>query len=143
MKTIDLRSVDEEPNIESVHLYPDFLIGRLLKKGIGRIEAERSLQHDGKVDFIFTSRQSGSSELVVSIHQGAFRPLLARFGPRCGADDMLYTGHTLFACEYECERVKRLHRFSLYICNEPTMAIWMKLYLYCIDGVWPMRKESP
>lgn len=142
MKTIKLRPVEREPIDEDITHYPDFLIGCLLHKGIGRIEADRAAAHDDKVDFIFTDHKTGRSELVGSVGKGVFRPILARFGPRCGADEMLYSGHTLFACEWENEGKKRMHRFSLFICNTPAMGIWMKLYLYCIDGVWPTREKE-
>jgi hypothetical protein len=134
--------MEAEPTGEDVTFYPDFLVYRLIQKGIGEVEADRKLQHDDKIDFTYTARQTGHSELLASIPAGSFRPLLARLGPRFGADQMLYTGHTLFAVEHECEGKKRLHRFSLYVCNEPTMAIWMKLYFYCIDGIWPMREKE-
>jgi len=141
MKTIELQHVEIEPSGEEFRLYPDFLVNRLMKLGIGGIEAARTSGDNERVDFIFTSHQTGKREVVTSIAGGFFRSLLARLGPRFGAEDMLYMGHALFACEAECEEQKRLHRFSLFVCNEPTMGIWFKLYLYAIDGVWPMRKE--
>ncbi len=113
-----------------------------MELGIGRIEATRATNGKESVDFIFTSHKTGQSEVAASIGSGFFRSLLARLGPRFGADDMLYMGHTLFACEAECEGQKRLHRFSLFVCNEPTMGIWMKLYFYKIDGIWPMQTEA-
>lgn len=142
MKTIKLRRVEREPTDEDISDYPDFLICCLLRKGIGRIEADRAAAHNGKVDFIFTDRKTGRSELVGSVGQGVFRPILARFSVWCGAVEIVYSGHTLFACEWENEGKKRMHRFSLFLCNEPTIGIWMKLYLYCIDGVWPMREKE-
>ncbi len=142
MKTISIQPADREPDGQDLPRYLDFLICRLMKLGIGCIEADRTLSRDGKVDFVFTSHRTGASELIGSIPEVLFRPLLARFGPRCGTDGMLYAGHTLFACEHECEGCKRFHRFSLFICNEPTMGVWLRLYLYCIDGVWPMRQEA-
>jgi hypothetical protein len=142
MKTIELQRMEAEPTGEDFRLYPDYLVNLLLKLGIGGIEASRADGGKESVNFIFTSHKSGQTKAVGSIGSGFFRPLLARLGPRFGADDMLYMGHTLFACEAECEGRKRLHRFSLFVCNEPTMGIWMKLYLYGIDEVWPMRKGA-
>ena len=142
MKTIEVQTVVAEPKGEDFRLFPDFLIGRLMKLGIGRIEADRHLPHDQTINLVFTAHRTGRTELVASIPDGFFRPMLARFGPRCGSEDMLYFGHTLFACEHECDGEKRLHRFSLFVCNEPSMGIWLKLYLYGIDGVWPMQKED-
>ena len=142
MKTIEVQRIEVEPTGEEFRLYPDYLVNRLIKLGVGVIEATRTSGDSERVDLVFTSHQTGESETVASIGSGIFRPLLARLGPRFGAEDMLYMGHTLFACEAECNGQKRLHRFSLFVCNEPTMGVWMKLYFYCIDGVWPMRKET-
>lgn len=142
MKTIELQRVETTPSGEEFRLYPDFLVSLLIKLGIGVIEASREKNDADQVDFIFTAHETSKSEVVGSIGSGFFRPLLARLGPRFGAEDMLYTGHTLFACEAECAGQKRTHRFSLFVCNQPAMGIWMKLYLYCIDDVWPMQKEA-
>jgi hypothetical protein len=142
MKTFELHRIEVAPTDEEFRLYPDFLVNLLINCGIGVIEAGRETDGSGQINFIFTSHKTGKSEVVGSIESRFFRPLLARLGPRFGAEDMLYMGHTLFACDGECEGKNRTHRFSLFVCNEPTMGIWMKLYLYCIDDVWPMRKEA-
>lgn len=142
MKTIELQKIELEPGDEEFRLYPDFLAGLLIKLGIGVIEATRASNDNKRIDFIFISHQTGERKVVGAIGNGFFRPMLARLGPRFGASDMLYMGHTLFACEEVHEKQKRMHRFSLFVCNEPAMGIWMKLYLYCIDGVWPARKEA-
>ncbi|HET7625584.1 MAG TPA: hypothetical protein VFM25_09990, partial [Verrucomicrobiae bacterium] len=138
----ELQRVEVAPKDEEFLLYPDFLVNLLIKFGIGVIEASRSKNDSDRIDFIFTSHRTGESQIVASIGSGFFRPLLARLGPRFGAENMLYLGHTFFTCEAECEGRKRSHGFSLFVCNEPTMGIWMKLYFYSIDGVWPMRKEA-
>src|SRR5689334_15198400 len=137
MHIIKLELVTAEPSTDSYSLYPDYLIGYLLREGVGRVEADRALERDDKVDFIFTSRLTGGSKVIGKLQHGFFRSVLAHFGPRCGAQGLLYSGHTLFACEHECEGQQRMHRFSLFVCNEPTMGIWLRLYLYCIDGVFP------
>jgi hypothetical protein len=141
VKTIELQKMKTQPTTEEFRLYPDYLVNLLLKLGIGGIEATRATDGKESVNFVFTSHQTGDSEVVGNIASGFFRPLLARLGPRFGAENILYMGHTLFACEAECEGQKRIHRFSLFVCNEPAMGIWMKLYFYRIDGVWPVRKE--
>ena len=142
MKTIELQHLDAAPSDEEFRLYPDFLVKQLIKLGVGVLEASREKDSSGRVDFIQTSHQTGEKRVAATIGAGFFRPLLARLGPRFGAEDMLYMGHTLFACEADSKGQQRLHRFSLFVCNEPAMGIWMKLYLYCIDDVWPMRKEA-
>ena len=141
MITIELQRIEVAPRDEEFRLYPDFLVNQLIKLGIGVIEASRAIDGVDQVVLSFTSHKTGKSDVVARIGSGFFRPLLARLGPRFGAEDMLYMGHTLFACEAECEGKRRLHRFSLFVCNERTMGSWMKLYLYCIDDVWPMREE--
>jgi hypothetical protein len=143
MKTIEFKKIEVEPGDEEFRLYPDYLVSRLISLGIGRIEAAYTKNAAGKIDFIFTSHQTDKSEIAASIGSGFFRPVLARLGPRFGAEDMLYAGHTLFACEVECQGNNRLHRFSLFVCNEPKMGIWMKLYLYGIDEVGPISENKP
>ena len=141
MQSLTLQPVPERVNESDVVLYPDFLIGCLLKEGIGRIEADLSSQRDGVVDFVLTSAASPSPQVVAQIGTGYFRSVLARFGARLG-DDMLYGGHRLFSCEFEREGQVRTHRFSAFICNYQGTAFWLRLYLYCIDGIWPLKKEA-
>ena len=136
MKSLTFQSISHPPSEDNLSLYPDFLVTCLLKNGIGNIEADKALQHDGTVDFILTSRTTGTARIISSIGTGFFRPVLARFGNRC-RDDMLYCGHHLFACQFEREGKIRDHRFSIFLCNEPTMACWLRLYLYGIDGLFP------
>ena len=136
MNSITFQSLTEPPSENDLSLYPDFLVTCLLKNGIGCIEADKSLQHDGTVDFILTSKATGTARIVSTIGTGYFRPVLARFGNRC-RDDMLYCGHHLFTCPFEREGKIRDHRFSIFLCNEPTMACWLRLYLYAIDDLFP------
>jgi hypothetical protein len=140
MQALTLQPVPEQVSESDLLLYPDFLIGCLLRSGIGRIEADLSLAHDGVVDFVLTSAASPTPRVVAQIGTGYFRSVLARFGFRLG-EDMLYGGHRLFSCEFECEGRMRTHRFVVFICNYQGTAFWLRLYMYCIDGVWPMRNE--
>jgi hypothetical protein len=142
MKEIEIQPIEIPPSAEEFRLYPDYLIRCLLREGVGMIEADREHHHDDKVDFVLKLHQTGEAKIVGSLTLAFFRSLLARFGPRCGAEEMLYAGHTLFACKCEREGIIRLHRFSLFICNEPAMGIWLRLYLYCIDGIPAERKEK-
>ena len=136
MQSLALQAVIEPRSTNDLSLYPDFLIGCLLRDGIGRIEADISLQRDGVVEFILTQRQTGHSRVVGRLGAGYFRSVLARFGYRC-REDMLYGGHQLFCCGFERDGQTRVHRFSVFLCNEPTMGCWLRLYLYAIDGVIP------
>jgi hypothetical protein len=131
MQSLTLQAVPDQVSESDLVLYPDFLIGCLLKEGSGRIEADRSLQRDGVVDFVLTSRDS-APRVVAQIGTGCFRSVLARFGARLG-DDMLYGGHRLFSCEFERDGRVRLHRFSAFVCNYQDTAFWLRLYLYGID----------
>jgi hypothetical protein len=141
MQTLTLQPVPERPGENDLLLYPDFLIGCLLREGIGRIEADLSLQRDGLVDFILTPRASSTPRVVAQIGTGYFRSVLARFGARLG-DDMLYGGHRLFCCDYEREGRVRPHRFSVFICSYQGTAFWLRLYLYGIDGIWPLKEDA-
>jgi hypothetical protein len=141
MQSLTLQPVPERVNEADVVIYPDFLINCLLREGVGRIEADLSLQHDGKVDFVLISAASPSPRVVAQISTGYFRSVLARFGAKLG-DNMLYGGHKLFSCDFECRGKIRPHRFSAFICNYQGTAFWLRLYMYCIDGVWPTREDA-
>ena len=78
---------------------------------------------------------------MTQIGAGCFRSVLARFGALLG-DDMLYGGHRLFSCEFEREGRVRSHRFSEFICNHQGTAIWLRLYLYSIDGLGLVKEET-
>ncbi len=142
MQSLTLQPVPERVNESDLSLYPDFLITCLLRTGIGRIEADLSLQRDGMVDFVLTAASPPSQQVVAQIGKGFFRSILARFGARLGEDFNLYGGHRLFSCEFEREGQIRTHRFSVFICNAQGTAFWLRLYLYCIDGIWPVRTEA-
>lgn len=55
MKEIGIQSVEKEPGAEDLRVYPDYLIGCLLRAGVGMIEADRAHHHNGKVDGILHS----------------------------------------------------------------------------------------
>ena len=116
--------------------FPDYVIHRLAMAGIGRVEAEPGGEGRDAI-WRYVSRRTGVDGEFARLPDKMFRPLLARWATFSAAD--LYCGHTLFAVNAQPEWPSSgVHRFSLYLCNEPTMAFWFKLYLYCIDGVWPM-----
>lgn len=141
MQVFKFQYVSEEPAAEQLHLYPDYLISCLLRDGPGEIKAERYAKDSETVEIVRISRSSGKSETVGHLSPAFFRSFLAHFGFRC-RDDMVYGGHSLFSCDFEKDGIARTHRFSIYLCNEPTMGVWLKLYLYHIDGVWPMPKPE-
>jgi hypothetical protein len=125
----------------SVTDYPDFLLHLLLREGVGRIEDQPGESYHTPVRWRFTSRLTGATKVLTSLSTRLFRPVLARFAVKVGLSP--YGGHDLFTVTVAGEGGPRPERFALFLCNEPTMGIWVKLYLYCIDGVWPMPGAGP
>jgi hypothetical protein len=121
--------------LDDPDLFPDYVIHRMAAAGIGRVEADRAPTGQ---DFVwrYVSRAAGEEEWMR--HSPATcRNLLARWARFANADP--YCSQVLFAVDAQPEwPAAATHRFSLFLCNEPTMGVWFKLYLYCIDGVWPM-----
>jgi hypothetical protein len=121
--------------------WPDHLLHRLAAAGVGRVEAELPTA-GGAVVWQYTSRLSGERRELARLPGRWFRPVLARLSVFAGLPD-LYCGHTLFAVAPFPEwPATGTYRFSLFLCNEPTMGLWARLYLYCIDGVWPTPKGT-
>lgn len=116
--------------------WPDHLLHLLAAAGVGRVEVE--LPPDGDmVLWQYVSRLSGERRELARLPIRWFRPVLARLATITGLPNF-YCGHTLFAIAPFLDwPADGIHRFSLFVCNEPTMGIWARLYLYCIDGVWP------
>ena len=117
--------------------FPDYLIHRLATAGIGRVEAEPG-RDDCEAVWRYTSRRSGQQLEFARLPIGRFRPLLARWAAFSGTDP--FSGHALFAVDAQpgWPSTGTHHRFSCFVCNEPAMAFWFRLYLYCSDGEWPM-----
>jgi hypothetical protein len=132
VNTLSIQTIGERPRDEDTALYPDYLIGCLLREGVGRIEADKAASRNGTVEFVLT-KANHPSRVLANVGDGFFRSVLARFGARCGIDN-LYYGHSIFSCEHEYEGKIRTHRFSLFVCNAREMGFWMKLYLYAIDA---------
>jgi hypothetical protein len=139
MRTLTIKTTREQP--EDLILYPDFAITSMLETGPCLLEADYTVQKDGVVPFTLTDRKTGSRSVAARVPTTHFRPALARFAVFCGLEN-LYGGQVLFSCDFEREGAMRPHRFSLFLCNEPTMAFWLRLYLYGIDGVFPSLKKT-
>jgi hypothetical protein len=108
--------------------------------GIGRVEAEPG-RDAADVVWRYVSRRTGERQEFARSPVRMFRPLLARWATFSGADP--HCGYMQFAVDaLPGWPSSGRHRFSLYLCNEPTMAFWFKLYLYCIDGEWPMARPD-
>src|SRR6478609_6592073 len=133
MKSIEISTELQEP--QELHRYPDFLLTALIRSGPGRIESVRDVGA-GTTDFVLTSRATGQTTTLLTAKHGHFRAIIARLGFRLG--DSPYTTHSIFSIEAECAEHIRKHRFCFHLCNEPAMDFWVRLYLYGIDGVWPL-----
>lgn len=140
MKNVKIRNQTSQPSEQDAGSYPDYLITRLLQKGIGRVEANYDFKHDGIVDFVFTSPGSLESELFGTISQHFFRSVLAKFGFLCSVEDTIYAGYSAFVCEQEGSG--NSSNFSLFICNDLRMGFWMKLYLHKVDGPKQANEET-
>jgi hypothetical protein len=146
MKSLKPEAIEKEPRVTNeepggVMQYLDYLIHALLSLGPGRIEAELPRKKDGRVEFTLTSPDGSRTQPIGSLPPGLFRTFLAGVSTLMELPD-IYMGHNLFVCDHECDGRVRRHRFGMFLCNEPAMAVWFKLYLYCIDGVWPMKSEE-
>ena len=137
MNTLPIKPLVDQP--EDIVLFPDFVISAMMRVGPSLVEADASVQQDGLVEFWLKQRTTGERSVIGRVSIGSFRPILARFAAFSGVEN-LYCGHTLFACDFERDGQTRPHRFSLFLCNEPTQAYWLRLYLYCVDGVFPFKK---
>jgi hypothetical protein len=118
-----------------VMTFPDHLVHVLAAAGVGLVEASLPAEGDA-VPWRYTPRRGEGPRELARLPVGRFRPVLARLATAAGLSP--YGGHALFAAGPAPDwPEQRVHRFSLFVCNEPAMGIWARLYLYCIDGVWP------
>jgi hypothetical protein len=117
---------------DEVMTYPDFLLHRLASSGLGRIEAEwRGDEAD--VAWQLVPRLTGVSEEIAQLPARLFRVALARIATVAGISP--YGGHAVFGVATEPGwPAQGVHFFTLFLCNEPTMGFWLKLYLYNISG---------
>ncbi|MGA3284900.1 MAG: hypothetical protein ABSD57_10645 [Verrucomicrobiota bacterium] len=138
MQTIAIQKLTEKPS--ELALYPDFIITSMVAVGPCRVEVGFAPQEGDTVDFVLTERKTGTARVVMQIPSSHFRPALARFAVFSKLDN-IYCGHTLFACDFERDGQLRPHRFSLFLCNESAMGYWFRLYLYGIDGLFPLLKK--
>lgn len=139
MNTLPINPLVDQP--DDIVLFPDFVITAMLRVGPSFVEADASVQQDGFVEFWLKQRTTSERSVIGRVPMTLFRPILARFAKFSGVEN-LYCGHVLFACAHERDGQTRPHRFSLFLCNEPTQAYWLRLYLYCVDGVFPAFKKT-
>jgi hypothetical protein len=139
MDTISIQPWSEQL-ASDVRTLPDYLIHRVAQLGIGRVESELDVSRL-EVVWQYTSRYNGEKVELARSPDRLFRMVLARWAALLGTDP--YCSQKVFAVSpHSAWPSAGVHRFSFYLCNEPTMAIWFKLYLYCIDGVWPTPRSQ-
>jgi hypothetical protein len=138
MNTLTIKPVPEQPT--ELVIFPDFIVSAMLRVGPSFVEADATLQQDGSVEFWLKERRAAQPSVIGRVPVNQFRLILARFATFGGLGN-LFGDHVLFACDFERDGKIRPHRFSLFLCNEPTVAYWLRLYLYCIDGVFPSFKK--
>lgn len=105
----------------------------MLQAGVSSVDADIAMENRGQIEFVLQERSTRSSNVIGRVGAGQFRPVLARFAAFARLDN-LYGSQTLFAVEAERDDIPCIHRFSLFLCNEPTMSHWMRLYLYAIEA---------
>jgi len=89
------------------------------------------------VPWRYVRTRTGEQEEVVQLPTVLFRAALARVAMFAGIDR--YCGQAIFGVEPAANwAIAAIHRFSLFICNEPQMGFWIRLYLYRIDGSQPL-----
>lgn len=115
------------------HSLPHYLIGLLLSRGNGLLEAEAT-GWDRPLDWNFTRQGADASESLYSCPPQLFRPTLAAFASRLHISP--YAGHSFFSVRYEGEAAACPGRFSFYLSNNAPSGFWAKLYLY---GVTPTQ----
>jgi len=134
METIVIERVKTQP--ENVVGFPQYLLCRLIEQGPALLEADIATADTETIEWrINPRRKSRDNPLVIRSAARGFRPTLARFGFLCGIN--VYSGHTLFQIRFVDEEKARPEQFAIYLCNEPTMGFWVRIYLYAIEGVYP------
>ena len=139
MRTLTITATLEPP--EDLLLYPDFVITRMRVAEPCALEADHTLQQDGNIPLILSARGSSAGVVIGRVPLSSFRTVLARFAVFGGLEN-IYGDHALFACDYERDGVVVPHRFSMFLSNEPTVGLWLRLYVYGIDGVFPYFKKT-
>jgi hypothetical protein len=141
MQPLAIKNVADQPKPDELVLYPDYVIGRMLRAGPSLVEADASFRSGGAVDFVLRHRSGQRETIGCAPTAGDFRTILARFAVFCQLPN-IYVGQVFFSSDYEREGRVRQHGFSLFLCNEPAMGIWLRLYLHSIERLWPLRQDE-
>lgn len=122
---ITIKRVVSEPEPADL---PDFLIGLLLARGNGSLEAE-ARRWDNTVLWSFTPQGADIVEVLYHCPPDLFRRALAGIASKVGTP-FHQLGHTFFTVRYAGEAKPCPGRFSFYLSNVAFSGYWAKLYLY-------------
>lgn len=131
-----IEDIDSVP--DDVLCLPDFILSAMVRRGLGFFEAslgsvaEPHRLPSSLVSLQYRSGTTRISETIGEIPHNRFRPLLARLALLCGVNP--YAGQALFAVKWPAAGSMTRYRFSIFLCNEPTMDFWVRIYLYSIDA---------
>lgn len=129
---------------DDILYFPDFIFGAMARRGIGSVEASlpKEIQKPPRLPVVwqYFSRTTDTFETVAEVRRDHFRAMLARCAKFTGISP--YCGQCLFSIKWPIADVPVVHRFSIFLCNETTMAFWIRIYLYGIDGVFPVFNRS-
>jgi len=134
MQTVVINKIETQPT--AVVEMPEYLLGSLIEQGPALLEADWGTTDTENIDWRFSPRRkSAPPRQPVQTPKMAFRSTLARFGHLIGVNT--YSGHAFFQVQFADEDSARPERFAIYLCNEPTMGFWIRIYLYGIDRSYP------
>jgi hypothetical protein len=122
---ITIKRVVSEPEPADL---PDFLLGLLLARGNGSLEAE-ARRWDNPIPWSFTRQGADTSEVLHCCLPDLFRHVLAGLATKVGTP-FQQSGHTFFTVRYAGEVKPCPGRFSFYLSNTSLSGYWAKLYLY-------------
>jgi len=137
MNELTIEDLSSQPS--DLVCFPDFILSEMARRGIGSVEASYigvvGERPASSVAWQHFSRTTRAGETIADVPLNHFRVVLARFAKFTGISP--YAGQVCFAVRWPIFGALVPHRFSIFLCNEPMMAFWIRIYLYCIDGVYP------
>jgi len=122
---VTIKRVVSEPGPDDL---ADFLIGLLLARGNGSLEAE-ARRWDSPILWSFTRQGADTRETLYCCPPDLFRRALAGLASRVDPS-LRASGHTFFTVRYENEAKPCPGRISFYLSNTSISGYWARLYLY-------------
>jgi hypothetical protein len=109
--------------------FPEFLIHRLGQLGEGVIYLQRDKSNATEF-WHYSARDRDEKQQIAEVPARHFRAQIASMAVFTGTTD-IKLGHSLFSVSSHPEwRTNGAGCFCAFICNEPAMGLWAKLYLY-------------